>query len=326
MTRHGLVLGKFLPPHRGHVHLCEVARRMSDELSIVVASRIDEPIAGAQRVAWMRELVPGARVLHLTDELPAEPAEHPRFWTLWRESLVKILGRAPDRVFTSDRYGKQLAVELGARWIPVDPGRSVFAVSGTAIRRDPMANFAALPRCVRPHYARRVSVFGPESTGKSTLAAQLAGELGTVWVPEFARGYLEAKGGVLTREDFDVVGEGQVALEDALAFEAQRVLVCDTDPLLSVVWAEAMFGEVSPWLRRMAGERRYGLTLLCDVDLPWVDDIVRYLPDDRERFFARCEAALRAAERPYVIVRGRGEARIASARAALEMVMERGTT
>jgi NadR type nicotinamide-nucleotide adenylyltransferase len=239
---------------------------------------------------------------------------------------MTILGRAPDRVFTSDLYGKQLAVELGARWIPVDPQRSVFAVSGTAIRSDPMTHFAALPRCVRPHYARRVSVFGPESTGKSTLAMQLARELGTVWVPEFARGYLEAKGGVLTRDDFDVIGEGQVALEDALALEAQRILVCDTDPLSSVVWAEAMFGEVSPWLRQIANERRYELTLLCDVDLPWVDDIVRYLPEDRARFFARCEAALRGADRAYVVVRGSGEGRTASARAALEMVMQRGTT
>ncbi|MEJ7599261.1 MAG: AAA family ATPase [Kofleriaceae bacterium] len=315
--RHGLVLGKFMPPHVGHVHLCEVARAMTDELWIVVASLPSEPIAGAQRVAWMRELVPGARVFHLAAELPQEPSDHPAFWELWRTSLLALLPCAPDRVFTSDAYGKQLAAELGAIWIPVDPGRTVFATSGSAIRHDPLASWSALPRCVRPYYVKRISVFGPESTGKSTLATALAHELGTVAVPEFARGYLEARGGALVREDLDVIGEGQIALEDALAFEARRFLFCDTDPLLTIVWAEALFGDASPWLRALAPSRRYDLTLLCDLELPWVDDVVRYLPEDRARFFDRCEDILRGAERPYAIIRGHGPGRLAAARSAL---------
>jgi HTH-type transcriptional repressor of NAD biosynthesis genes len=119
MTR-GFVLGKFLPPHNGHVHLCETARRMCDELVIVVGSLASEPIPGEQRVAWMRELVPGATVLHLTEELPQLPHEHPEFWKLWRESLRALVGGRVDRVFSSDAYGLRLAAELGATWIPID--------------------------------------------------------------------------------------------------------------------------------------------------------------------------------------------------------------
>jgi NadR type nicotinamide-nucleotide adenylyltransferase len=314
---HGLVLGKFLPPHRGHVHLCEVAERMCDELTIVVASLAREPIPGAQRVAWMRELFPRAAVVHHTAELPQEPSEHPDFWRLWRESLRACAGRPVHRVFSSDRYGRRLAAELDAAWIPVDPERAIFPVSGTAIRRDPMRHFDALPRCVRPHFARRVSVFGPESTGKSTLAAELSLALGTLHAPEFARAYLESRGGALERADLDVIGRGQIALEDALARDADRVLVCDTDPLLTVVWAETLFGEAPPWLREAARARRYELTLLCDVDLPWVADPVRYLPADRAGFAARCERALRDAGRRYLHVRGAGAARIAPALTAV---------
>lgn len=312
MTVHGFVLGKFLPPHAGHVHLCEVAQAMSDELTIVVASLAREPIAGELRVAWMRELVPRARVVHLTAELPQEPSEHPRFWELWRDHLRPIVSAPPNadvRVFSSDAYGLRLARELGATWIPVDPGRTAFPVSGTAIRTAPMQHFAALPRCVRPYFARRVSVFGPESTGKSTLAAELARAAGTVCVPEFARGYLEARAGVFERGDVDVIGRGQIALEDTLARDANRVVICDTDPLLTVVWSEAMFGEAPAWLREAARARRYDLTLLCDADLPWVADAVRYRPGDGPAFFARCEQALRDAGRPYHIVRGTGAAR-----------------
>ena len=306
----GLVLGKFLPPHAGHVHLCEVAAAMCDELVIVVGSLEGEPISGARRVAWMRELVPRARVEHLAEPMPQEPHEHPEFWRLWREALHRFA--RPDRVFTSDAYGRRLAAELGAAWIPVDPERATFPISGTAVRADPARHWALLPRCVRAHYARRISVFGPESTGKSTLARALAAELDTICVPEFARAYLESRGGVLSRDDLAVIRDGQAALEDALARDANRALVCDTDPLLTAVWSEAMFAaplEVSP--------RGYDLTLLCDVDVAWVADPVRYLPDDRAVFFARCEAALRRAGRPYRIIRGQREARLAAAREAL---------
>ncbi len=316
-ARYGMVLGKFLPPHHGHLHLCEAARAMCDELTIVVGSLPDEPIPGEQRVAWLRALVPGARVVHLATALPQDPSEHPEFWRLWRESLLGVLPHAPDRVFSSDAYGLRLAAELGATWIPIDPGRTAIAVSGTAIRRDPDAHWAAIPRPVRAHYARRVSVFGPESTGKTTLAAELSRRLATIHVPEFARAYLESRGGVLTRPDLDVIGEGQLAMEDALAGDANRVLICDTDPLATVIWCEVMFGEAPAWLRTAALARRYALTLVCDVDLPWENDLVRYLPTDRPGFLARCESALRAAGRRYMIVRGTGEARTAMAMTAI---------
>jgi HTH-type transcriptional regulator, transcriptional repressor of NAD biosynthesis genes len=321
VTVQGFVLGKFLPPHAGHLHLCEVAQAMSDELTIVVGSLAREPIPGEQRVAWMRELMPRARVVHLTAELPQDPSEHPQFWDLWRDTLRAILPAPPDRVFSSDRYGLRLAAELGATWIPVDPDRAAFPISGTAIRRDPMQHFAMLPRCVRPYFVRRVSVFGPESAGKSTLAAELARAAGTVCVPEFARTYLEAREGTLVRSDIDVIGRGQTALEDTLARDAQRVLICDTDPLLTVVWSETMFGESPGWLRDAARARRYDLTVLCDVDLPWVSDVVRYLPQERQAFFARCERALRDAGRPYLIIRGTGGDRGAPAHAAVQQLL-----
>lgn len=323
-TPHGFVLGKFMPPHRGHVHLCEVAARMCEQLTIVVASLPSEEIPGEQRVAWMRELFPRATIVHHTAVLPQEPSQHPAFWDLWRSSLRRIVPQRIDRVFTSDAYGERLAKELGATWVPIDPGRTTFPISATQIRTDPMASFAALPRVVRPYYVRRISVFGPESTGKSTLAGMLADELGTVCATEFARGYLEAKRAPIAPEDLPRIAEGQIATEDAAALEAHRVLVCDSDPLLTAVWDETLYGDAaSKPLRAAARARRYELTLLCDVDLPWVADSVRYLPNDREGFYARCEAALRMAGRTYVVIRGQGGERMAAAREAVAAVIAR---
>jgi NadR type nicotinamide-nucleotide adenylyltransferase len=249
----------------------------------------------------MRALFPDLHVLHFTDENPQDPSEHPRFWEIWRESLLAILPAPPDVVFTSDAYGARLAEVLGARWTPVDPARAAVPVSGTAIRADPLAHWRYLPRPVRGHYARRISVFGPESTGKSTLAVALAARLGTVCVPEFARGYLGARGGAaLTRADLDAIAAGQAAKEDALVADCNGTLICDTDPLLTAVWCATLFGEPMP-----LPPRRYDLTLLCDVDLPWVPDPVRYLPADRRGFFDRCATALRATDRDYVVISGR---------------------
>lgn len=321
MTR-GLVLGKFLPPHAGHVYLVEFARRWVDDLTVVVGTLASEPIPGAVRFGWMQELFPSVRVVHLTDENPQAPDEHPGFWEIWRASLSRVLPAAPDFVFASEPYGAKLAEVLGAEFVPVDLERSALAVSGTAVRDDPLLHWAHLPHNVRPWFLRRVSVFGPESTGKSTLARRLAEHYQTRWVPEYARTLLEHRQGALAARDLERIARGQVASEDALAQAANRLLVCDTDPLLTVVWSEALYGDCPETIQSSARERRYDLTLLCDVDVPWVADPVRYLPDERRSFFERCERALASQRRRFVRIQGDFTQRFAAARAAIDSMLE----
>lgn len=321
----GLFLGKFFPPHLGHVHAAEMGVALSDELWVAVCSLPGDAIPGTLRHAWMRELVPAAKVVHLGEVLPQTPAEHPRFYEVWAEALSRVAPR-PDVVFASEDYGPAFAASLGARFVPVDPGRLGHRVSGTAARQDPFAVWDELPRPVRAHFALRVSIFGPESTGKTTLAEDLARRLGTVWVPEWARTYLEAlpdrRAPVLS--DLSDIVRGQIAAEDSLAKDARHVLVCDTDPLATVVWSETLFGAVDPEVRARASGRRYDLTLLCAPDVPWVKDDVRYLPEGGRAFFAQCEEELRRAGRPYVVVSGDFAARLETAeRAVRELIRSR---
>ena len=117
----GMVLGKFLPPHLGHVYLVEFAQRFVDELTVVVGTLQREPIPGERRFQWMRELFPTANVVHLTDENPQDPSEHPDFWNIWRSSLLRVLPQAPDFVFASDDYGWKLAEVLGTLFAGPDP-------------------------------------------------------------------------------------------------------------------------------------------------------------------------------------------------------------
>jgi HTH-type transcriptional regulator, transcriptional repressor of NAD biosynthesis genes len=322
---HGLVLGKFLPPHKGHVYLCEVARRMVDRLTIVVGTLAREPIAGEVRHAWMREMFPHDRVVHLTDENPQDPSEHPEFWAIWRASLERVVRDKVDVVFASDAYGSKLAEVLGARFVSVDPARETFPISGTAVRTDPIGQWEYLPRCVRPHFAKRISIVGPESTGKTTLARALAKTLKTAMVPEWARHVLEARQGSLEGLDWMGLVRGQIASEESLARDCNRVLVCDTDPLITTVWADHLLGACPIELKAIADARRYDLTLLTAPDVPWVQDGVRYLPEAGKKFFDDCAQALERANRRWVEVRGSWEERLAIAEKSARNLIAQAT-
>jgi NadR type nicotinamide-nucleotide adenylyltransferase len=261
-------------------------------------------------------------VIHLTEELPQQPVEHPEFWTLWRTSLQRVLPGSPDYVFASEDYGERLAAELGAEFVAVDRSRSVVPVSGTAIRNDPVGHWDYLPRCVRPYFLRRVCLFGPESTGKTTLARRLAERFETVAVPEYARPLLEAQGGRIEPEDIPRIARGQLASEEALARNARGVLFCDTDLLTTTIWSDVLFGSCPEWVRLEAGRRTYDLYLLLDVDVPWMTDVVRYLPDQRRAFFDRCRLALEERGRPFVVITGDWERRLTTAIAAVERLLQ----
>jgi HTH-type transcriptional regulator, transcriptional repressor of NAD biosynthesis genes len=299
-----MILGKFLPPHAGHQYLVDFARRFCERLTVLVCSIAREPIPGELRYAWMRELFPGIRILHVAEELPQEPSEHPRFWEIWREAIHRTVCEPIDFVFASEDYGHRLASELGATFVPVDLGRSAVGVSGSAVRAAPLKHWKHIPVCVRPYFVKRVCVFGPESTGKSTLARDLAAHFDTVHVPEFARGWLDPRQGVCTPADIPIIARGQLAAEDALARQANHVLFCDTDLLLTTIWSEVLFGDCPAWIREEAGRRCYDLYLLLDVDVPWVDDSQRYLPERRQEFFDRCRRGLDEHNRPHTTLRG----------------------
>jgi NadR type nicotinamide-nucleotide adenylyltransferase len=313
----GLILGKFLPPHAGHVHLVRAALAEVERLTILCCSLRREPIPGALRHAWMRELFPEADVVHVDEELPQEPAEDPRFWERWIAAVRRVVPRGPDLVFTSEDYGDELARRLGARHVCVDRARAQVPISGTSVRRDPLAAWPHLPPPVRAYFVKRVAVFGAESTGKTTLAEKLAARFGTVWVPEFARTYLDRKGPPVELADIEPIARGQIADEDRLARAADRVLFCDTELETTVIYSEQYFGVCPDWIRAEARRRRYDLYLLLAIDVPWVPDPWRDFGHAREALNARFRAALVGKAAPVVEIRGAWDERLEAATAAV---------
>ena len=318
----GLVIGKFLPPHRGHEHLVRFASASVDHLTVILFTKAREEIPGDLREAWMRELFPGVELRRVAEEHPVDFAD-PAAWALWIGAIRRVLPAGPDLVFSSEGYGDELARRLNARHVPVDPERRRVPVSGSLVRADPLGRWEDLPPCVRPHYARRVAVVGAESTGKSTVAAHLAAHLGASLVPEYARPYLSARGGVCLPGDLPEIARAQAAAEQTAARTADRAIVCDTDPLTTALWSERYFGAVDPVVRRLADAARYDLTLLCENDLPWVPDGLRDSPERRGWFRERFARELGQRGRAWRSVAGRGEQRrVAALAAATDLAAE----
>jgi NadR type nicotinamide-nucleotide adenylyltransferase len=298
----GFVLGKFMPPHQGHLYFCDFARNYCEQLTILVCSLPDDPIPGDLRFSWMRELFPTCDVRWHSRHVPQEPADHPDFWTIWRD-IVLDAGGAPDVIFASEFYGHRLAAEVGALFVPVDPARQSVPTSGTAIRANPFAQWQFLPPPVRSHFVRRVCVFGPESTGKTTLATTLARRLDTVVAPEYGRTFTAAFGTDLTETDLEFIVKGHLAGVAAARRQANRILIEDTDPALTAVWSDMLFGRRAAWLEDCDLADLY---LLLDTSPTWINDGSRYFQDQhtRDLFYARCEAELTRRGARFVPIRG----------------------
>jgi HTH-type transcriptional repressor of NAD biosynthesis genes len=316
-VKHGFLLGKFMPPHAGHVFLCETARALVDRLTILVCWLPDDPIPGEQRLAWMRELFPDCRVVGHGVPVPQSPEEHPEFWDIWRNIVLGVHDGPIDTVFASEDYGERLAQEVGAAFHPVDPERAALTVSSSAIRAHPWQNWRHIPAPVRPSYARSICLHGAESSGKSVLARRLAEHFETIQVPEYGRTYCETFGTDLAMGDLVAIARGHDAMTRAALRQCNRRLILDTDPLMTAIWADMLFGRRDPWFGAWNGVA--DLYLLLDIDLPWLDDGTRFFGsrEQRARFQALALAELERRGVRWAKVSGVGESRFDNALKAI---------
>lgn len=172
----------------------------------------------------------------------------------------------------------------------------------------------------------KVVLFGPESTGKTTLSGQLARHYNTVWTPEFARDYLQTKWNnerkTCEQEDLIKIAEGQIALENELARKADKLLICDTDLLETKVYSEEFYGGfVDERLNEAAIKNTYDIYFLTYIDTPWEADDLRDKPEERLEMFTAFENALKNNKRPYVLLKGDKEVRFKKATEIIDKLL-----
>lgn len=167
----------------------------------------------------------------------------------------------------------------------------------------------------QPSNCIKIVLFGPESTGKTTLSSQLARHYNSIWVPEYARRYLQDKWNnerkTCEPKDLLPIAIGQMQLENELAPKTNSVLICDTDLLETKVYSEAYYlGTCDPVLEKYALKNTYDLYFLTYIDAPWEADDLRDKPNERLKMFKAFENALIVNQRPYVLLKGDKKTRL----------------
>ncbi|MFJ6050920.1 AAA family ATPase [Streptomyces sp. NPDC092307] len=343
---HGLVLGKFYPPHAGHHHLVRTAQDQCERLTVLVCAASVESVPLADRVAWMREAHPGAEVVGAVDDIPVDLHDP----EIWEAHMAVFRGAVPgrvDAVFTSEEYGSELARRFGAQEVLVDRERTLFPVSGTAVRRDPAGSWEFLGPAVRAALTRRVVVLGAESTGTTTLSRALADHYRrrggvwakTGWVAEYGRRFSEEKLAAaraadpaaswadvtFTSEEFPLIARHQDADEEHAARLGSPVLFCDTDSFATGIWHERYMGGRNEEVERIADLTRRDLYLLTDhTDVPFEDDGLRDGPQLRPWMTERFRAELERTGRRFLVVRGDRATRLETAVRAVDGLLAEG--
>ena len=278
LFRHGLVIGKFYPPHSGHRFLIRAAADSCEQVTVVVMAADVESIPLDQRVAWLCEDYrdrPQVTICGTIDNLEVD-YDSDTTWdghvALMRAAVTASSPSGPpvDAVFTSEPYGAELARRFGAADVRLDGERATFAVSGTKVRADPVAHWELLEPAVRAWFAKRVVVLGAESSGTTTLSRDLAAALRarggphgrTAWVPEYGREFTMVKLAV-TRARAKAQTEAQAQAE------AGPAIVERPEPtIFDLEWSNADFAAVVE--RQTADEERAardgGPILVCDTD------------------------------------------------------------
>jgi len=357
---HGLVLGKFYPPHLGHDYLIRAASSSCDVVTVLVLGRDDEGMGVVTRVEWLRRNHlerPNVRVVGVIDNNPTD-FDDERLWTRHMRVIHAALEGAPDAatlpvinlVFSSENYGVELARRFSARHVAVDPERLALPISATMIRADPVAQQDFLSPTVRASVAKRVVILGAESTGSTTLTAQLAqayrrraGFERTSWVPEYGHEFgrfklLRARAEAMvdgddcpesrdlswSDDEFEVIARRQNENEDDTARDTGLLLLCDTDSWTTALWQERYLGRSSDAVRALSRTDRALYIVTSPEGVPFEQDGTRDGEELRHEMHRRFVHCLTTEDRRLVEVVGSPEERRETSMRAIDAVVAEG--
>jgi len=165
---------------------------------------------------------------------------------------------------------------------------------------------------------QRIAITGPESTGKSDLAKALAEHYQTVWVPEYARDYLNNLNRPYDYGDILMIANGQVKAEKKILKNSNQLIFVDTEMIVLKIWCEVKYGKCHPWILDRLAKQNYELYLLTDNDLPWQPDPLREHPHKRRELFNLYLDELKKRNLQFEIVNGLGQQRLFNAVKCIE--------
>src|SRR6476469_7382704 len=304
-----------LPPTKGHLHLMQFVHSLSaydNKGRVIVTTQEKEPFHDERYLAIFeagRALI--LNVLWLHRELPQDP-NSPGFWDLWKSIMTQMGFQPGDTFVSSESYGATMAKVMGGVFIPYDPQRELFNIKATPIRMEEnglLKHFDEVMPSFQKYLRPKITIFGAESTGKTSLSQEFAGLVNGHWLYEWARPYLELVGPEITKDSMNAIWHGQAAAQRHTDFWYDKpYLIQDTD-LYSTIgyWEqphwEADLGPVPNGLIEDAEKLKSDLYLINQSNLPFEEDPIRYGVNKRE---SSDEYWISVAEKynlPYVVIK-----------------------
>lgn len=284
---HGLIFGKFMPVHTGHLALIAFAAQRCHRLTVSMSVTPDDPIAPDHRLGWLRTLLAGQPNIDIVAEAddfhdPTLPIyEATRHWA----AFIRRRFPTVTAFFCSEVYGEPLSHHLGLPCIYFDKARQLVPVSATQIRAQPAQYWDFIPKIVRPYFVKKVCLYGPESVGKTTMGRQLAAHYQTAFVHEVARDLITDN--EFSLADIERIGHAQTEAVLRATQTANRLLICDTDVITTALYSDIYLNAVPPVLADLEKQVPYDRYFLLNVDVPWVSDGLRDLGHRRAEMYDR---------------------------------------
>ena len=157
---------------------------------------------------------------------------------------------------------------------------------------------------------KKIVVTGPESTGKTTLAKQLAKALHTLWVPEYARQYIDNLDSPYQENDLLEIAKGQLKSEQEYSEKGHEYLICDTDLITLKIWSEFKYGRCHDFILEAIKHRKYDLYFLAGTDIPWEEDSQRENPEDRQELYNLYKKELTSYGKSFFELKGTEQERL----------------
>lgn len=306
----GLVFGKFMPLHRGHIRIINESATLCDHLDIVISYSdavqkellqtmgVNREINKKHILRWMRETYKELNHIsvYLVDE--SDIPSFPLGWPQWANRVIKTIGHSPDFIFSSEK--EHIVSEQyfpNSKHMLIDSNRINVPISATQMREEGIyRHWEYLAGICRPFFVFKVAIVGTESTGKTTLCRYLAKHYATSWVSEIGKEYVyDYCGGSednLMFEDY-----GRMALFHKLAEEkayrnSNKLTILDTEGIVTQYYCRLYEGKSDPVTDSLIKNRQdYDLWIHLPPDVEWVDDGLRSMGDPEQRH--RNDALLR---------------------------------
>ena len=278
------VLMTCLPPTKGHADIVKFAESLGNtHVRVLLCTQPDEPMTSERRGAVMDLTVSSyyTQILYYDSPIQQVPKDDKdtAFWQTWRRILQNKGFREGDTIVASDSYGKKLAEVMNAHFMPYDPDRSMRPGCATDVRKDPLKNFSYILPSFQGFLRKRITIFGAESCGKTTLANALATALDGIAIPEYARPYLEMVGSDITVAKMKSIHRGQKVLQkQATDLALDKPFIFQDTDLFSTLGYWHLWNDGPEDLSLMSDARssKSDLYIVCPSNIPFEQDPLRY--------------------------------------------------